>query len=156
MRRACGVLLWIACAGAVFLHAQEKKSIIIEVRDGKTGQVLAPSNVQVRFDHQSAAGASWVDQKEDGTIEVTLPRDAKVIAVRTTYMNSLEYYVNCDVAKQRDVDGETWYPVGDIVASGIAVPNDCVRQKEADKIKVNPKPGELILYVRKRNWREQE
>lgn len=156
----CAALLAMCALGcSIALHAQAaataKTIITIKLRDGKTGQAVDASNVNVRFNHQSEAGGNWVDQKEDGIIEVTLPRDARVIAIRTTYMNSLEYYVSCDVAKQKNVDAETWYPVADILAGGLAIPNDCVRPKDADKVKIDPKPGELILFVRKRNWKEQ-
>jgi hypothetical protein len=155
MRSAGFVLLCIAGVLAAMLPAQTGKTIIIRLRDGKTGQSLDPSNVHVRFNHQPESGGQWVDQKGDGTIEVRLPEGSKVIAVRATYANSLEYYVNCDVAKQRDTDGQTWYPVDDILNSGISAPNDCVRAKEAEKVKVEAKPGEFVLYLRKRNFKEQ-
>lgn len=160
MRRiSCSLLALCGLGFSIALHAQAaaaaKTIITVKLRDGKTGQSVDVSNVNVRFNHQSEAGGNWVDQKDDGSIEVTLPHDAKVIAIRTTYMNSLEYYVNCDVAKQKNVDAETWYPVADILAGGLAIPNDCVRPKDADKVKIDPKPGELILFVRKRNWKEQ-
>ena len=43
----------------------------------------------------------------------------------------------------------------DILASGIVDSNDCVKPKDADKLKVDAKPGELVVFVRKQNWREQ-
>jgi hypothetical protein len=137
------------------LPAQTGRVITLKVRDGKTGQTVTPSNVQVRFNHQGEASGSWVDQKEDGTIEVKLPADTKVIAVRATYDNSMEYFVNCDMAKQKESSVDSWYPVSDILTSGIAISNDCVRPKDADKVKVDVKPGEFILFVRKRNWKEE-
>ena len=155
MRRAGFVFLCIAGAMAAALPAQTANTIIIKLYDGKTGESVTPSNVQVRFNHQGETRGQWVDQKSDGTIAVRVPEGSKVIAVRATYDNSLEYYVNCDVAKQKDTDGETWYPLEDILSSGISAPNECVHPKEAAKVKVNPKPGEFILYLRKRNWKEQ-
>ena len=156
-RRAWAVFLCVLCTGAMsgMLRAQATKTIILKLRDGKTGEAVTPSNVQVRFNHQTDAHGDWVDQKDDGTIEVKLPSDAKVIAVHATYDSSTEYYVNCDMAKQKDPTAASWYPVTDILASGISIPNDCVKPKDADKAKVDAKPGELIVFVRKHNWKEQ-
>jgi hypothetical protein len=154
MRRPCCVLLWMATV-AGGLSAQTGKTIMIKLRDGKTGESVTPSNLQVRFDHQTEADGKWVDQEKDGTTEVRIPDGAKVLAVRATYLNALEYYVNCDVAKQKNTDQETWYPVSDILGDGISAPNDCVNSKIAQKVKVDAKPGELVIYVRKRNWKEQ-
>jgi hypothetical protein len=43
----------------------------------------------------------------------------------------------------------------DIVTSGLAIPNDCARVKDAAKVRGEVKPGEFVLFVRKRNWKEQ-
>jgi hypothetical protein len=155
-RRSLGILLGIACACVVsVLPAQDGKVITLRILDGRTGKAVIPSNVQVLFNHQTEAHGNWVDQKDDGTVEVKLPADAKAIAVRSTYENSIEYYINCDVARQKDTEAITWYPVADVVASGLAIPNDCLAQKAADKVKVTAKPGEFVIFVRKRGWREQ-
>jgi len=150
-------LLLVACIGALgaLLQAQIGRTITIKVRDGKTGEKVTPSNVQVRVNHRSEAGGNWVDQKDDGTIEVKLPEDAKAISVRATYLDSTEYFINCNMAKQKDSSVESWYPVTDIVTSGLAIPNDCVKPKDAGKVSRDVKPGEFILFVRKRNWKEQ-
>jgi hypothetical protein len=157
IERAYRALLPIACMCALagVLQAQIGRTITIKVRDGKTGETVTPSNVHVRFNHQREARGDWVDQKDDGTIEVKVPADAKAISVRATYENSMEYFVNCDVSKQKNSSAESWYPVTDILASGLAIPNDCVNQKDADKVKAGVKPGEFVLFVRKRNWKEQ-
>jgi len=157
IRRAYGSLLLMAFVGGFtgLLLAQTGRVITIKVRDGKTGASVTPSNIHVRFNHQGEASGNWVDQKDDGTIEVKLPQDAKVISVRATYLDSTEYFVNCDVAKQRDSSAESWYPLTDIVTSGLAIPNDCARVKDAAKVRGEVKPGEFVLFVRKRNWKEQ-
>jgi hypothetical protein len=157
IERAYRALLLMACMGAsvALLQAQIGRTITIKIRDGKTGETVTPSNVHVRFNHQPEALGNWVDQKDDGMIEVKLPQDAKVISVRATYLDSTEYFVNCDVAKQRDSSAESWYPLTDIVTSGLAIPNDCARVKDAAKVRGEVKPGEFVLFVRKRNWKEQ-
>jgi hypothetical protein len=143
-----------ACSSAM-LPAQDAKLITLRILDGRTGNPVSPSNVQVLFNHQQEAHGNWVDQKEDGSIEVKVPPDAKAIAVRATYLNSLEYYINCDVAKQKNTEEISWYPVADVLTSGLAIPNECVNQKAAAKVKVTAKPGEFVIFVRQRNWREQ-
>lgn len=159
--RTYRALLLMACVGACIvalgglLRAQSGRTITIKIRDGKTGEKVTPSNVQVRFNHHSEARGNWVDQKDDGTIEVKVPEDAKAILVHATYLDSTEYFINCDVAKQKDSSIEIWYPVSDIVMSGLAIPNDCVKPKDAAKVSRDVKPGEFVLFVRKRNWKEQ-
>jgi hypothetical protein len=157
IRRTCGAILLLVCGGAVcgVLQAQAGKTISIKVLDGRTGEAVSPSNVHVRFNHEPDVRGDWVDQKDDGTIEVRLPADAKAISVRATYDGSTEYFVNCDVAKQKNTTQDSWYPVTDILTSGIAIPNDCAKPKDVDKVKIEAKPGELVLFVRKRNWKEQ-
>jgi hypothetical protein len=157
IRRAYRAFLLIAFASGFtgMLSAQSGRVITIKVLDGKTGVAVSPSNVHVRFNHQTEAGGNWVDQKDDGTIEVKLPKDAKAISVSATYDNSMEYFISCDVAKQKDSTAESWYPVTDILTAGLAIPNDCAKPKDADKVKVDIKPGEFVLFVRKRNFREK-
>jgi hypothetical protein len=157
IERVYRAMLLMACMGGAtgLLQAQIAKTIRIKVRDGKTGQAVIPSNVQVRFNHQPEALGNWVDQKDDGTIEVNLPQDAKAISVRATYEDSMEYFVNCDMAKQKGPFTESWYPVTDILTSGLAIPNDCVKAKDAAKVSREVNPGEFVLFVRKRGWKEE-
>jgi hypothetical protein len=148
----CSVLL-IAASNS--LIAQAGKTIIIRVVDGKTGLAVTPDNIQLRIKGHESVNANWVKQKDDGTAEVSIPDGATAIALRATYDNSTEYYVNCDVAKQKDTKSESWYPVADILSGGIKMPNECVKPKDADKLNTVPvKPGEFVLFVRKKNWIE--
>jgi len=45
--------------------------------------------------------------------------------------------------------------VTDIVTSGLAIPNECIKPKDAGKVSRDVKPGEFVLFVRKRNWKEE-
>ena len=158
MRRPRGRLLVLAaCAGMACLAqlGQAQVKITVRVLDGKTGEKIEPNNLEARINRQQSYHIEWVKLNDDGTVQLTLPDDATALSVRATYENSLEYYVNCDMARQKDTSAETWYPVKDILADGLAIPNDCVRSKDADKVKVDAKPGELVLFVRKRNWKEE-
>lgn len=154
-RRVYGALSLIAAlCVTTSLYAQSPRVIVIKLRDGKTGEAVTPSNVQIRINHQPVAVGKWFDQKDDGSVEVKLSDEAKVLSVRATYENSFEYYLNCDVAKQKNPDEETWYPIDDILTSGIKAPNECGRLKDANELQHDVKPGELILFVRKRSWKE--
>ena len=48
----------------------------------------------------------------------------------------------------------SWYPVADILSAGIKIPNECIKEKDADKLNVEVKPGEFVLLVRKKIWLE--
>ena len=45
-------------------------------------------------------------QNDDGTAELRLPGDVQVLLIHATYENSTEYFVNCDMAKQKDTPAE--------------------------------------------------
>lgn len=148
----CTILLTLI-AGAAF--AQAGNTLTVRVVDGKTGEKVTPDNLQVKFkSNGKVMEKSWVKQEEDGTTEVKIPDGATSISLKATYESSTSFYVNCDVAKQKDTTGETWYPVADILSSGIKIPDDCVKEKDAGKITVDVKPGEFVLFVRKKNWLE--
>ena len=146
----------VSLSAAAGLSAQQGNTITVRILDGKTGTNADASNVLVQFDHRKETSSDWQHQNDDGSIEVRVPADAKVIAVHATYDNAMEYYINCDVAKQKNSSAESWYPIADILKSGIIIPNDCVKQKDADQIRIDPQKGVLVVYVRKRNWREND
>jgi hypothetical protein len=153
LRRLLYSVLLIAACGS--LIAQSGKKITIRVVDGRTGEAITPDNLQVRIKGHDSINANWVKQKDDGSSEVTIPDSATAISLRATYDNSMAYYVNCDVAKQKDTTSESWYPVADILSGGIKMPNECSKPKDAEKLSgVEVKPGEFVLFVRKQNWKE--
>jgi len=87
---------------------------------------------------------------DDGTVVVTLPFDAREIAVKATYDLSIETYINCDAAKETDKERDIWYPISQILQSGLVAPNEC------SQTHYTAKPGEFVFFVRKRTWREQQ
>ena|SRR5581483_3287673 len=150
------LLLLAACAGlALVPQAWAQKKITVKVLDGKTGEKISPNNIEVRINRQASYHVEWVKLNDDGTAELNLPDSATSVSLRATYGNSTEYYVNCDMAKQKDTAADSWFPVGDIITDGLVIPNECVRAKDAAKVKVEPTPAEFVLFVRKRNWKEQ-
>jgi hypothetical protein len=138
------------------LRAQSGKTITIRFVDGKTGEAVTPSNIQVSLDRKQSSHSEWVRQNDDGTADVRVPASTTEISVHATYDNSTEYYINCDSAKQKDTSARHWYMVSDILTAGIVTPNGCGKPKDAEKLKVDPRPGEFVLFVRKHNWREPD
>ncbi|MDR3754709.1 MAG: hypothetical protein P4K93_12195 [Terracidiphilus sp.] len=145
-------LIGLLCASVlcVCLHAQTENTIHIRLLDGKTGQPVKASNYLVRIDHHDTAHNDWVKINDDGTVLVTLPSDAREIAVKATYDMSTETYINCDIAKESDKQRDTWYPIAQILKSGVVTPNEC------SQTHYTAKPGEFVFFVRKLNWRELE
>ena len=152
-RRLVLPVLIVALGG--FLHAQIGKKITIRVVDGRTGEAIQPSNVQVSLDRRESSQNEWVRQNDDGTADLTVPAGTAEISVHATYDNSTEYYINCDSAKLKNTSIPHWYAVSEILTAGVVTPNGCAKPKDVEKLKLDPKPGEFVLFVRKRNWREQ-
>ena len=131
---------------------QAGKIITVRVLDGRTGASITPDNLHVRFKAGKLMDAQWVKQNDDGTTSVEVPAGATEISLHATYDNAMEFYVNCDQRRQKGGPEESWYPVGGILSAGSSTPNVCA--KSADKLKVDLKPGEFVLFVRKRGWRD--
>ena len=156
-RRICSLMLLAAAAAAPMIRAQaaKPKTFTVRVFDGRTGTKVVPDNIQVRINHQSTAPVEWVKLADDGSAVITLPASATVLSVHATYDNGIEYYVNCDVARQRDNSQDTWYPLADVLTQGLAIPNECGRAHSASDLKIEVKPGEFVLLVRRHNFRDR-
>lgn len=154
VRRAIGSLLLAALIGLCgMLHAEPTKTIILKVFDGKSGKPVVPTGYQVRVDHQMTLHPDWVKQNDDGTAEMTIPADTAVVALHLAYDNSMMIYVNCDADK--NAFGDVWYMVSEVSKKGFVASNGCGRSKANEKFKTTAAPGELILFVRERNWKER-
>ncbi len=141
----------IACVTAicVSLQAQTVKTISIRLLDGKTGLPITPSNILPKVDHHNIEHNEWVQLNDDGTMIVTVPADAKELSVKATYNEAIDTYINCDAAKETDRERDIWYPISDILKSGVVAPNEC------SKTNYTAKPGEFVFFVRKRDWRDK-
>ena len=144
--RTLGTFAWVVAACAC-LHSQGN-TITVKLMEGKNGTPVTPSNFVVRIDRLDAVHSEWVRMHDDGTAEITIPGDAKQISVEATYDSSMETYVNCDGAKEKDRYAAHWYAIADIVKAGMVAPNEC------GKTRTSAKPGEFIFFVRKRDWRD--
>ena len=135
------------------LHAQDTKTITLKVFDGKTGHPVMPTGYQIRVDHLKAVHNDWVKQNDDGSAELTIPADVHEISVHLAYDASMEIYINCDA--QKNTFGDVWYLVPQIMAEGMVMANGCGHAKANEKFKTTALPGELILFVREKNWYER-
>jgi hypothetical protein len=149
---AIRTLTRLACVTVFCLsvHAQTVNTISIRLLDGKTGLPITPSNILPKVDHHDTVRNEWVRMDDDGTMRVMVPADAKELSLKATYNQSMDTYVNCDVAKESDRERDIWYPISDILKSGVVAPNQC------SKTDYTAKPGEFIFFVRKRDWRDRQ
>jgi hypothetical protein len=132
------------------LHAQDQNTIHIRLLDGKTGLPVQADNYLVRVDGDQTVHNEWVHIGDDGSVVVTLPADAKEIAVKATYNMDMDTYIDCAIAKETDKERDVWYSISKILQSGLVAPNECSRTR------YTAKPGEFVFFVRKRSWRDKE
>ena len=153
-RKAIGLLLLVCCiAFGSALHAEPTKTIILKIYDGKSLRQVMPTGYQIRVDHQTMLHPDWVKQNEDGSAELTIPADTEVVALHLAYDNSMELYVACDGDK--NAFGDVWYHVPEIMQKGLVTTNGCGKAKVNAKFKTTAAPGELILFVRERNFKDR-
>ncbi|HVZ83294.1 MAG TPA: hypothetical protein VG893_06430 [Terracidiphilus sp.] len=147
--RICSALIALTAAAA-FAAPPATQTITVQVVDGRTGDKLTPDNIEIRADRDRTVHTEWVKLNGDGTATVTLPAKVTAISVHASYDNSTEYYINCDVSRQKDVSQDTWFPVTDVLSQGLVMPSECGRARNAKDMKIEAKPGEFVLLVRKR------
>jgi hypothetical protein len=155
MARKTTLSLLFVCLFALSgrLQAESSKTITLKVFDGKTGKPLVPTGFQVRADHQQSFHNDWVKPNEDGSAVLTVPDGTHDIALHLAYDQSQEIYVSCDADK--NAFGDVWYLVPQIMDKGFVAANGCAKSKANDKYKTTAAPGELILFVRERNFKER-
>jgi hypothetical protein len=144
----------VAAALCLPLRAQTTNAITILMLDGKTGKPVIPSNFLVRIDHLDAIHNDAVRINDEGLGTAVVPANASFFSVQATYGESMDYYVNCDAAMQKDVRTIHWYSIADILATGVNAPNECYKGKYDDATRLAAKPGVFVFYVRKTNWHE--
>ena len=156
------VFLIVLCVAAFCLSigAQTEKTITVRMVDNRTGRLIATSNYLVRINHQDAEHGDWVKKNEDGTGRLLLPAEAILLSIHATYDDATMIYVNCDADKDRGSSDHAaapdhWYPLADILTTGVVAPNQCVGKKVPEKLQVVAKPGEFVFFVRPQNSREQ-
>ncbi|MFZ1087192.1 MAG: hypothetical protein WAN35_19690 [Terracidiphilus sp.] len=162
-RTAFRSLLLLLCAAALSasLSAQTARTITVRMLDGRTGKLIVASNFLVRIDHDQTLHADWMTQNEDGTSKLTLPQKAALLTIQGTFDSSTELYLNCDATGGKDKTADHWYEIAKILATGVATANSCAKPHDAAKLTADAKqrmvakPGEFVLFVRKRSMMEQ-
>ncbi len=145
---AAPLLLGLAAAFPAPLHAQKTNTITVLIYDGKTGKPLIPDNYVIRIDHLDAIHNEWLTVKDDGTGVVVVPASAAFLGVQGAYHKSMDLYINCDAAMEKDTSTLHWYSIPDILSAGVAAPNECYKGKFAEATHVTPKPGQFVFFVR--------
>lgn len=145
--RALGMFV---CAAVLCgpVSAQTGNPVTVVVLDGKSGKPVTPSNYVVRFDRHDAVHNDGLRLNDDGSAQLALPDGTAWLAVEATYDSSMETYINCDAAREKEKGTVHWYAVADILKSGIVAPNEC------GKSHLNARPGVFVFFVRKRDWRD--
>ena len=144
-------------AFSIHVHAQQAEAqrvITIVMADGKTGRTLTPDNFVIRFNHLNAIRNDSLLLNDDGSGKIKVPANATYISVQGTYHNSIDLYINCDAAMEKDTSTLHWYSIADILSTGIATPNECYKGKYAKNAAIPPVRGELIFYVRQIGWHD--
>lgn len=154
-RRSAAMLTGLSiCAGWLQLHAQQSKPvqrvITIIMANGRNGKTMIPDNFVIRFNHLNAIRNETLTVNDDGTGKVRVPANATFISVQGTYHRSIDLYVNCDAAMEKDISTLHWYSIDEILSTGVTAPNDCSR----GKYPIPAAPGELIFYVREIGWHD--
>jgi hypothetical protein len=152
-RRTILFLLFALIVLSGTLQAESSKTITLKIFDGKSGKAVVPTGFQVRADHQQAFHNDWVKPNEDGTAVLTIPDGTHEVALHLAYDDSMEIYVACDADK--NAFGDVWYLVPQVLDKGFVAANGCAKGKANDKYKTTAAPGELILFVRERNFKER-
>jgi hypothetical protein len=131
------------------------KTITIRLLNSKTERPIATTGFLIRVNRLSTVHADLAKQNDDLTGTLTLPADAKEISIHASYDDAMSIYINCDVELEK-APGDLWYSVSEILNKGIVTPNGCANTKALAKFKLrDPRPGEIILFVRPLNWKEK-
>ena len=160
LRRSAAALISLTVgAHCISVLAQQPKQpspriITVIMADGRSGKTMNPDNFVVRFNHLNAIRNETLTVNDDGTGKVRVPANATYISVQGTYHKSIDLYVNCDAAMDKDTSVLHWYAIDDILSTGVTAPNECSNGKYARSAAIPAAPGELIFYVREIGWRD--
>ena len=151
-RRVCFLLLWIMMSAALHAHEGQNQTIAIQMVNSKTGQTITSSEIEVSIRAATISAEKpgitplYVRPSEDGIGTASFPPEASIISAHSHYSKAYWSYVNCDAVKDRR---EHWYPLKEILASGIVASNGCSKRKAVAK------PGEFIFFVRPMTFGEK-
>jgi hypothetical protein len=131
--------LLISIATAFFPPSLSAQEIRIRVLDGRNGHAISDEHVNVWFNSFKGSALESATDK-NGYVTLQLPKDVKFLVI------AADYYADCRSIRKNFAPQS--YPVAEIIKIGVLADNTC------GKFAVEPKPGELVFYVRPLHWGE--
>jgi hypothetical protein len=122
-----------------------QQTLRIRLIDGKSGKALTPSSIRVAT--TPAETPRYLIPAADPASVLIYLKAAETFAVS-------QQFVRCDIDPKAPVSNKSatpvpaTYTVADILAHGAVSANNCAGPK-SKLTRSAPKPGELVLYVRK-------
>ena len=130
----------IAALALSTITASAQQPLRIRLLDGKNGKALTPASIRVTT--TPAETPRYLIPAADPASVLIYLKDAQTFTVS-------QQFVRCDVdPKAKDAPAPTQYSVADILAHGAVSSNSCAGPK-SKLTPPAPKPGELVLYVRR-------
>lgn len=134
---------------SITMSGQSDKKIIFRMLDSRTGQPITGAEYVISFEKLpdlskiSGLDPYWKEGgQKNGILDIPFEADDASIVVHSNYGPANWGYVNCDSVKTPALHRAPWYPIKQILQSGIAAPNDCNSRKAVAK------PGEFVFFVR--------
>jgi hypothetical protein len=152
------VCIPVAVASLAPLHrvrAQSGTTITIRMFDGRTAGALIPSNLLIRLDHNDDIHSETLHIDDQGVGTATVPAGSTFLSVQGTYNDGMEIYINCDAGMEKNLGALHWYPIAQILSTGVIAPNECFKGKYERNPRVPLKPGEFDFFVRKTSVKDQ-
>ena len=142
-------LTLLTCILCGTMSGQSDRKIVFRMLDSRTGQPITGSEYEIFFDKLpdlskvNGLDPYWKEGgRRNGILDIPFEPGAASIAVHSSYGPANWSYVNCDSVKISSPHRVPWYPINQILQSGIAAPNGCNSRKAAAK------PGEFVFFVR--------
>lgn len=130
----------IAALTLITITASAQQPLRIRLLDGKSGKALTPTSIRI---------ATTPAETPRYLIPAADPASVLIYVKAAQSFTVSQQFVRCDVdPKAKDTPAPAQYSVADILAHGAVSSNNCAGPKS----KITPpapKPGELVLYVRR-------
>jgi len=132
--------LLFALALTTTICSAQEQTLRIRLLDGKNGKALTPTSIRVAT--TPAEAPRYLIPAADPASVLIYVKSAQTFTVS-------QQFVRCDVdQKAKETPAPATYSVADIISHGAVSTSSCAGPKT--KITpIAPKPGELILYVRR-------
>jgi hypothetical protein len=124
----------------IAICSAQEQTLRIRLLDGKSGKALTPTSIRIAT--APAETPRYLIPAADPASVLIYPKSAQTFTVS-------QQFVRCDVdPKASPAPAPAQYSVADILAHGQVSSNSCAGPK-TKVTPATPKPGELVLYVRR-------